>query len=150
MSNTPEHEMTLDEYMRAWENADSRHQAVRDYNALRTRLASLEAENERLRPPAGHDGTTHWETCWQTHGHHACAIARVQRAEQRVAELERVVEAAKRLLRSECPEEGRIDTRPDPTCPRCTSGTTPDSINRGLCPMHGLVAALDGGEGREP
>lgn len=42
-------------------------------------VGALLAEVERLRPPQGHRGTTHWEGCWESRGHHDCAVAEIQR-----------------------------------------------------------------------
>ena len=34
---------------------------------------------------------THWTECWRSSTHHACAVARIERLEKRVVELEGVI-----------------------------------------------------------
>lgn len=61
-----------------------------DYGRLIRRAETAEARVAELEPPKGNPGATHYEGCWQTRGHHLCAMARVREleAERRsVAEL---------------------------------------------------------------
>lgn len=40
------------------------------------------------------------------------------------------------LLQLHDEESGMIDVRPNPSCPECTLGTVPNSLNKGLCFLH--------------
>ena len=43
--------------------------------------AALRQQVEALRPRQQNEGTTHWEGCWRTRGHHDCAVAKVEAME---------------------------------------------------------------------
>jgi hypothetical protein len=60
-------------------------------------------------------------------------------ARERIARLEGALEP---LLQSNDEETGSIDTSPNPTCPQCTLGTVPHSLNKGLCVFHAAQQAL--------
>src|SRR6478736_5514919 len=46
---------------------------------------------------------------------------------------EPAMEVIQGLLRNYDEDTGMIDVRPTPSCPICTQGVTPDSMNKGPC-----------------
>ncbi len=48
-------------------------------SALVDEVMRLNVEIERLRARQNGPGTTHWEECWRTRGHHDCAVAQIER-----------------------------------------------------------------------
>ena len=53
-----------------------------------------------------------------------------------------LVNAVHAFLATNDEETGTIDTSPVPSCPQCTHGTVPNTLNKGLCVLHALTALI--------
>lgn len=82
-------------------HAEGREQAAAD---AEQEIRRLRAAVERLSPPHGDEGSTHWEGCWRTRGHHECAIAECERLREAEAEQSNALAHTMERLR----EAGRL------------------------------------------